>query len=360
MLTYFIVLLFTVFFCLLANQSRTGITNNGNVFHRKTFSTKVFLILTVVILSLTAGLRYHVGTDYSNYIMLYETQYSSMSWNDFLNFDEPIVPFLGKISYMYFDSYYPMFLITSIITVSLALYGTYKETDDFLFVTLIYVFAGCWHGSFNGIRQYLAVSIVYLGRKYILERKFLKFILVCAIAFLAHKSALCFVLVYFVYSKKFTFVKMSIIIAATVLLSMNYETIFEFVGWISEKEFVHTDYSERSVNIFRILVGCVPALLGIYYAVTKKLDKEQIFNVYMLIANATVRIATSNSAYLARLGAYTGILVPLGLSSILQACDKKYYKILKFVTVVMYMLYWLYEINISSTLREFEWVFSYI
>ncbi len=358
MISYFIVFLATAVLCCLAAVCCKRVNPDGTVSCKKTLDVKILLFFAIATLAVTAGCRYHVGTDYSNYIFLYYTEYIRTPWKDLIGLNEPILPMIAKLSDVVFGSYYAMFFIASVITVGLALYSTYKETTDFLFVTAIFVFAGCWHGSFNGIRQYMAVTIVYLGRKYIFERKFWKYLLICFVAFLAHKSAAIGILIYFAYSEKYSTKKLLWITAASVAIALNYENVFRLIGWLNESEFVQTEYSARSVNIFRVLVGCVPAALGIYFASRKKLDKEQVFYVYMLVANAAIRVATMNSAYLARLGAYTGIMVPLGLSCILRAWDKKEYQLIKALTITLYGAYWLYEIMISDTLREFEWIFG--
>ena len=188
MLTYFIVICCVLYFSYLAERNH-NVCVEGNCIlpSQRTKDTKIFLFIIIVLLTVIAGCRYHVGTDYGNYIYIYETKYVKFKWSEILNFDEPILPIIGKLSYLFFDSYYPMFFTASVITVGFMLYSTFKETTDFVFVTLLYVFAGGWTGSFNGIRQYIAVAIVFLGRKYIMQRKFWKFLLVCGIAFLAHK-----------------------------------------------------------------------------------------------------------------------------------------------------------------------------
>lgn len=362
MTTYFIVLSIVVAFCFLAEKScKTAIAADKTVLRTATKDTKVFLFVVVVALTVTAGCRYHVGTDYGNYIILYR-KYASATFGELIGITkEPILPVIGKLSARYFDSYYPMFFAASVITVALALKSTYQDTTDYVFVTLLYALSGSWVGSFNGVRQFMAITIVYMGRKYIYQRKFLKFLAVCFVGFLAHKSALFFVLVYFVYTEKITGKRLFAIAVITVILSRSYEQIFSFIGWVSDSENSGTtDYAMTSVNIFRILVSCAPAIVGIYYAYTRKMNKEQVFYVYMMVANAAIWLATSDSAYLARLGSFTGIFVPLALSSITQLCDKRYYAALRVVIVCLYFLYWLYEVTNSRTLYEFEWIFSYI
>ena len=361
MITYFVVIAIVLFFSYMAQGNyRASLAEGGEAGIQKNRDIKIFLSVVIATLTITAGCRYFVGTDYGNYKTMYEADYSKRTFLDLLNFDEPIFPIIGKISYLLFDGYFPMFFVASIITVGLYLHSTYKETTDFIFVTLLYIFAGIWDGGFNGIRQYIAITIVFMGRRFIAERRFWKFLLVCGLAFLAHKSAVFFVLIYFVYSEEFNTVRLLIVTLITIAVSRSYETLFDIVGWIKEEEYVINGYSAKHVHILRVLAGCAPAVLAIYYGFAKKLKKEQVFYAYMLIANAATWIATSDSAYLARLALYTGAFVPLGLSSILESAEKRHRNAMKIVVVILFAIFWFYEVIVSPDLRDFEWVFSYL
>lgn len=359
MSTYFGVIVSVIFLSYLAQRCsywKISEFDNQIVFVKKN-DAKVCLFLIGAILVITAGCRYHVGTDYGAYISLYES-YIKTSLKELFTLDEPILPIIGNLCGKYFDSYKAMFFIASLITVGLAVYSMLDEADDFMFVILIYIFVGCWHGSFNGIRQYMAVTILFLGRKHIFNRELLKYALYCFVAFLCHKSAAVFLLLYFMYSKTFSIKRLIIIIISVIIISRNYEIVFSMIGWVNESEFVVTEYASRTVSIFRIAVGCAPAIFALYYAFTRKLDKMQVFYTYMLVANAAVRLSTSGSAYLARLGAYTGIFVPLGLASILRSTERKYKNVLRLFILIMYAIYWIYEINNSETLSVFEWFWN--
>ena len=361
MITYFVVIAIVLFFSYMAQGNYNASLAEGmEAGIQKNRDIKIFLFIIIATLTIVAGCRYYVGTDYSNYIRIYNDDYSKRTFLELFNFDEPMFPLIGKISYLFFDSYFPMFFIASVITICLMLYSTFKETTDFVFVSLLFIFTGGWTGSFNGVRQYIAIAIVFLGRKYIMERKFWKFLLVCGIAFLAHKSALFFILIYFVYSENFTTVRLLFVTVITILVARSYESLFDIIGWIEEEEFVADEYASRSVNILRILAGCAPAVLAIYYGFAQKLKKEQVFYAYMLIANAATWIVTADSAYLARLALYTGVFIPLGLSSILESSPKQYKIALKIIIVILYAAFWFYEVINTDNLRNFQWIFSHL
>lgn len=357
MITYFITILMVFFSCFLAQRFCVKSQSHKGVVSKKTQSTNIALFIALATLTCVAGLRYWVGGDYSNYYYLYHS-YKSIGVVDLSPLNEPMLPLIGKLTSYIFQKPFAMFFVASVITVGMVLISIYKETDDFAFVTLLYIFVGCWHSSFNGVRQCLAVSIVFLGRHYITERRFFKYLLVCFLAFLAHRSALFCVLFYFVYSEEFSKKRLLIITLITLFLSRSHEAIFSFIGWMNDEEFVLDLYSSTSVNILRTFVGCCPAIVGVYYAYTRKLDKQQIFYVYMMVINAAIRIATADSAYLYRLGMFPAIFVPLGLSFLSKATTPKHQNVFRYLVVIFYFLFWLYEVSKSPFLNNFRFIFG--
>ncbi|MBE6809956.1 MAG: EpsG family protein [Ruminococcaceae bacterium] len=367
MSTYFIVIILVFFSCLLATktfQKNYALTSNESVNYTKTTATNFFLFITVAVLTFVAAFRYSVGTDYNSYSFGFINYVNSFSsFKDIFNItDEPGFALLCRIASIIYNDSISMFVIAAILTIVPFLYSTYKETASFTYITLLYIFCGRWHGCFNGIRQYLAATIIYLGRHYITERKIFKYLFVCFLAFLFHRSAIFCVLLYFVYNEKFSIKRLLIIVAGSIVLALNYDAIFSFVGWLDNKEFIQNDYSTASVNILRVLVQCCPAILAVYSVLKKgtkqEINNKQVFYVYMLIANAAIFIAMSDSAYLTRLGVYTAAFVPLGLEYITRDISKKYYNVLRYLIVIFYLMFWLYEISNSSSLNNFQWYFN--
>lgn len=82
---------------------------------------------------------------------------------------------------------------------------------------LFYFVTGVYFDAYNGLRQYIAVSICFYAMKYILNKDAKRYFLAVLIAFLFHKSALFFVPVYFLQYLKFDFKKAITIVGLTVL-----------------------------------------------------------------------------------------------------------------------------------------------
>lgn len=318
-----------------------------------------FLVLTSVLLIVTGGLRYYVGTDYGAYYRGIEI-YGGRFKEAVANFDEPglsiIALLIGRFTS---DGAYFIFTCAA-ITYSLILITQYRNSDNFVFVTLLFLFVGNWHGAFNGVRQYLAAAIVFAGHRLILNKKFWKYALVVFIAFCVHRSAIIMIIPYFLYRNRITFRNVALLLIGTYIVARNYDTIFSIVGLLKDSEMSIGDqeYYGTVVNIFRVLVALAPAIVCFILYYSKDISSENSFYINALLVNAAAMIATSNSAYLARLGIYTNMVTPLALSKLLKFKNYSVELAVKFGVVFFYAIYWYIEVSGSGSLNNFHWIWE--
>ena len=98
--------------------------------------------------------------------------------------------------------------------------------------TLLYIFLGCWHGAFNGIRQYLAAAIIFSGVNFIKERKFWKYALIVFIAFLFHSSAILMIFPYFIANNKVSLSNILFLITASIVILFSFSEVLQFTGFL--------------------------------------------------------------------------------------------------------------------------------
>ncbi len=114
---------------------------------------------------------------------------------------EPFYNLFQKI-FQYFSTDYQLYLIfvAAIFMPSLG-YFIYKNTTRINQVVLAYViYMGNFYGFFSitGTRQTIATAILLWSYKFIIEKKFIKFVILVLIASLFHVTALVFILLYFI------------------------------------------------------------------------------------------------------------------------------------------------------------------
>ena len=360
MTTYYITVLLVLFFTYIA-QNNIVITNNIDneiTIVKKSSMTKIFYVMTAITLVFVAGFRCHVGTDYAMYEYTFQNRVRDFAENSFFQ-NEPGYSFLCWVTSLLGGNFETIVFLTSAITVFLFVITIYKNTDMLLPTILLYVFLGCWHGPFNGIRQYLAAAIVFSGLRFIKERKFWKYALVVFIAFLFHSSAIMMIFIYFIAYNKISIQNILFLILVSLIILFSFTEVLEFTGFLLQEDLSDEGaYLVRSVNTFRILVATVPAVFFLILYQNKPITKEQRFWFNMLIIHSVMMFATSNSAYLARMGIYTMPFSVIGIPELIKGINPKDKKVVTTTILIAFAIFWLYEISNSSSLNHFTFIWQ--
>lgn len=330
-------------------------------FGRRQYSRNgiICISLTVLILSFVSGFRWRVGTDFTGYVNLFYRARTTLV-SDFLSYKEPGITLLAFIGGYIANNPIILFILTSIITITLYIVTIEKYSDTFILSILLYMFIGSWHGAFNGIRQYIAAAIVFAGHRYIFEKKLIKYLLVIAIASLFHRTVLIMIPVFFLVGRKITFKNLFFTLIAVYAIRVSYDYLFSIMSFLKGSDQTQYNYMLTEVNVYRVLVAFAPLVMAIllYRSVFFK-NEENSFYVMLMVVNAGFMLATSGSAYLARVGIYTEAFATLGLPRIIDGYREDNRKFLTIVIVLLYFAYWIYELYVRG-LINFTWWFSTI
>lgn len=106
------------------------------------------------------------------------------------------------ISFFTENRYIFILIVTLIIYICLFI-SLRKYTENYPLAVIL--FLGLWFFfTFTYLRQVLGATIVWLGIEYVIDRKFLKFLIVFLIGFSMHNSAIIFFPLYFIPIRKFS------------------------------------------------------------------------------------------------------------------------------------------------------------
>lgn len=357
MSVYYITILSALYTSLLTQVVNKKRLNNLFINKRQMQYNSFFVFLTAAILICVAGFRSGVGTDYWQYAAAYD-KYVLNIWDAIFNFKEPGINIIAKISSWIYDDYTVMFFIAATITVGLSVWTISKYSNTFAFSILLYIFTGAWNGSFNGVRQYLACAVIFAGHRYIIDRKFIKYILIVLMASAFHITAIVMIMLYFIPLKKIDLKEILLFTIGIILLLYSYDIVFGFVETIKGKPIVMHSYMLTQVSYFRIAVAVAPLLVYFLFTLKKNLRLEDIFYINILFVNATLMLVTSNSAYLARIGIYTDIFAVLSYQRLLNFQNKKLVQIMKIFILSLYVVFWYIGASGDGSMRNFEWIFN--
>lgn len=157
------------------------------------YVTLVFLYLWIL-----STLRYDVGNDYFSYInIFYESK--KLSWADcFTNKRECGYMLLNKVISLVSGDYKVMHSVMAFLCIAPTGYVIAKYSKNIWLSCHLYLCLSFYYSSMNFIRQTLAATIIFLGYKWLKDRKPIQFIIVVLIAATFHSSALIMIPIYLV------------------------------------------------------------------------------------------------------------------------------------------------------------------
>ncbi len=332
-----------------------------NLDEKKEKRDRLLIQIIALILIFFAGFRYQVGSDYWQYSVSYYGYYLS----DLELFDEPGIKIVAKLAHLIYDDYATMFVIMSVITVGSVLYRLAKDSPFWMVSVLLYIFLGGWHAAFNAVRQCAAAAILFCGHPFIRKRKLLSWTIIVLMASLFHISAIVFVCLYWIPTKKLTTKKIILFFCVGVMLAFSYDTVWELVGFMKQEEFNLTIYATSHVSFFRIIVSWVPTIF--YFLVVKKHVEDEDRSAMNFYANyslvgATIMLAARYSTYLARTAIYMQLYNTVFWAYMIKDLfihqksvrDKR---IWMFVILGCYFIYYLFEAK-GPYLVDYKTIFS--
>lgn len=223
---------------------------------------KRLYILAIIQLVFILGFRLlgTVGKDWIYYSRYYNLQ---LDWNltEILEYERYEIGFklLTKgISIIFNNTQFYIFFIGLISTIPVA-YIIYKYSRmPFLSLTL-YIALDFYAFNFAGLRQGIAIAIIFFSYKYIIENKILKFIFCIILATLFHTSAIVFLPIYFIRKIKITKLKIVFFAIIAILIFIFKSQIFLIIN-----SFFYDNYAISYTNSGNWMILCIMILVICY------------------------------------------------------------------------------------------------
>ncbi|WP_294904616.1 EpsG family protein [uncultured Eubacterium sp.] len=254
--------------------------------------------------------------------------------------------FKGYIS----EDYHAWFAFFAIIESLIFVYVYRRECND-IFVPVYYFFTSSLYTNyFSMMRQWMAVSIIFVALIPFKEKKWIKFALCCIFAYLIHPSAIFGVVFYFLaLGQPWKFKQTSIlVVAAIALLFMNpllnsLETSMDGFTYDYAIETMNTNSGSSPI---RALIAFVPVVLS--FICRKDIDAENSktlniavnMTVFFFLLNLAASI--TSGLYVVRLATYVEPFVCILYSYLLTRGLKPQYR--RFVLVAFIVLYFAYYV----------------
>ncbi|MGL5384025.1 MAG: EpsG family protein [Culicoidibacterales bacterium] len=245
----------------------------------------LFTVLIIVVLTLVSGLRYRVGTDFGTYSQIYGIT-ATKTFIEVISGSEPLFNLIVWLSSQAIYEPQIMFFVMALLTVSFIVLGIRKYTNNFPFSIFLYLATFSYFTAMNGMRQWLAVAIVFYFFDLMLEKKLLKFIIVIFVASLIHTSAIFILPIYFVIHKKHTTQFVMATFACGALLFVMYpfidSVLAQFLGDYGHYLTSSAGYGAAGVKGIRVVVPLV--IYGVsYFYLHKNIQHPKVNAILNLI-----------------------------------------------------------------------------
>lgn len=321
--------------------------------------TPLFAVVAVAPLVIWAGFRGNVG-DTGSYVMSFKDMPSSFSEiSSYIESQEKDQGFyfVSAVIKCIIGNQETIYFIIVAAVQCILLFKIYRKYSSAFAVSFFLFIASTDYISwiFNGMRQFTAVTITVACFPWILQKKYVKAIIVILIASLFHQSALLVLPFVFIvqgkaWNKKALFFIIAVVIAVVfadrftdILDNMLAETQYQNV--VSDWE----QFQDDGTNILRVLVYSVPAILslmGIKYI--REVD-DPVINicVNMSIASAGLYVVSmfTSGIFIGRLpiyfSLYNYILLPWIIRNIFT---KRSAVFINSAMVLGYMGFYMYSI----------------
>lgn len=232
-----------------------------------------------------------------------------------------------------------------------------KYSCNFFMSVFLFMASTSFVWMMNGVRQFLAASIILFFFDYVVERKFWKFLIVLLVAFLVHESAIVWLPVYFIVAFKPWSFKIWACVAATlvVVFVLDQYTAFFDDSALEDMEYMSTmlnydNGQDDGVNPIRVLIAAVPA--GIAFLGKKKTAEvdDPLINICINLSLVSVGVyavgVVTSGIMVGRVPIYflalNYVLLPWLLKNVLTGKSKTVITILCYVFYLIYFVYSLY------------------
>lgn len=277
-------------------------------------------------------LRFNVGYDYHTY---YVYLIAKESWGE--KFFEPIPRFVLILARRLNIPLLFFIFINSLILI-LFIKGIQEESNNFfesfgLFLSLFYL------TSLSTIRQWLAISIIFYGFKYVKQRKLFKYIVCVILATLCHYSAIVSISIYFIYN--FINPKFSLVLCLLLFLCGG-----KIVAILLNLPFL-SSYSHYFKNIYvhggskSVFIYYVLFLFSLIVYIKSK-NKKKIEKLFSLVCYGLVFPKLLGPTMGSRISVYFDVfyiyLLPLNFDKIKDFGLRKFFMYIFFLYYVLYLV----------------------
>lgn len=359
MQVYWLMLAWVIVFGIIAQLTAKKVCIGEDVYE---WRANLFMaLITFSVIIFFAGMRSYVA-DTGSYIKMFDDYPLFMNAKDIIFDDTAREPgfrlFSILIKTFISNNYNVWFFIIAIISGVCVMIPLYKYSCNFGVSAFLFMASCQFTWMFNGMRQFLAASIIFACTGLILKNKTVLYIIIVCLLSTIHQSALLLIPMYFIVKGE-PWNKRTMLFVGCIILAMLFTS--KFTGLLTDVV-EQTDYAtsvnefkdtDDGTNVIRILVESVPVIIAFIY---RNKIKDKLTPIIKLSINMSLissgfyiisKIARSG-ILLGRLPIYFSmynlILLPWLLKNIFEKREKD---LIYYIMIVCYFAFFYYQMCIT-------------
>jgi hypothetical protein len=313
-------------------------------------ANKGWFSFIILLMMGTAGLAYALSPDW----LAYWNAFEGTAQTDFKDLDYIATMFDMEMGYILLNKvvsfvglgYASFTLIIAIIALGLKgrifyQYGGYAFLTLLMYFIPTYLFEEHVH-----VRQGLANAIMLCSIPYIIERKFFKFLMVFALAFLFHKAVAAFILAYWIVKIKFNNTTIIILVSTAIIanvvgLSSMIDAVVQYLPFgVAE---TYNDYANELSTEGGLLGNIVKIITVIIILIFNKQvsEKDELFGYFrnIYIFGVIIYFFFGNGIFAARLPGFFTVYIIFVVPRMIHALrDNASFKNFVFIGFTIYTL----------------------
>lgn len=303
-----------------------------------------------------------VGTDLSQY-KIHFLNYSSMEWSVMIDTSrETGYAVLCKLISLFTDNFRWVMVASAVIAIVPIWIFYKKESEDYLITILLFINIALFAMYFSGLRQSMAMLFVVPCYYFSKEKKIVPFMIMVALAYLFHKSALTLVLFYPAFHLRLKNKWYLLLIIPVIGIIWYYNgPIFSFI-----LQFVGGVYAERYGKItvtgaYAVLLLLIAFLVYAFVIPDKnKLTAEIVGLRNILILSIFVQAFSGVHTLVMRINYYYLLLLPVLVPKIMTIANERYKQVVKLSKMVIILFFFVYFFYSMYTDEDILHIYPYI
>ena len=307
-------------------------------------NSKMLKFMAILIPILIGGLRYFVGTDYTNYIDYY-TIYGSMPLESYLSKNgifEILFYFIARVSFFITHNYYLLFFVSNLLIVIFTFLAIETSTiKNKYLIWLLFLFL--YFPTFlNAVRQGISIAITFYMITLLLNNENKKSFIVSLFSPLFHTSGAITILLYimlYYLNKKVKKTRQNVIIISLILMlfiPMGFYLI-HFIPYLNQYSKYESIIAEGNNYTF-YLKAILLIILFIFYKGVEKQDKNTFYYYLIFASEVVLMLLGFISPFIKRITLYFSLGQILILSCLVEIGANDFSKNALKLLVIIYAI----------------------